>query len=238
MPIPALERRHVTGLEIRDVNGAPRIRGHAAVFNSPSEDLGGFIEIIAPGTFTNALRVDDVRALFNHDSNYVLGRTKAGTLALTEDERGLVDEITPPDAPWARDLVASIRRGDIDGQSFQFRTVRDRWETREGKNFRTLLEVRLYDVGPVTFPAYPETDVQARALVAATGVDDSALAGPALLHALVRAERQLPAAPGDARAIAGAIARLQAVKPAESSQPQARAMSDLDDMLKLVEATL
>lgn len=157
-----LERRYYTSELRADESGD--IEGYAAVFNELSVDLGGFREYIRPGAFSEAIREDDVRALWNHDSNYVLGRNKAGTLELSEDERGLKIKVTPPDAQWARDLRESIRRGDVDQMSFAFQTVEDRWERDSGENRRELIEVRLYDVSPVTYPAYEGTSVSARAL--------------------------------------------------------------------------
>jgi HK97 family phage prohead protease len=142
--------------------GLPRIVGHAAVFNSLSENLGGFREIIAPGAFADAIRTDDVRALFNHDPNMILGRNRAKpepTMLIEEDDKGLRMEIQPPETTYARDLVISMRRGDVNQSSFQFSTLDDKWETRDGIMVRTVLKVkRLWDVSPVTFPAYPEAD--------------------------------------------------------------------------------
>lgn len=144
----------------------PLLRGHAAVFGQLSEDLGGFREQIAPGAFRDAIETDDVRALFNHDANYVLGRNRSGTLRLAEDARGLAIEIDPPDTQTIRDLViAPIERGDVTQMSFGF-SVRpngqDWAKNDEGQTIRTLKKVRLYDVSPVTFPAYPQTDIAAR----------------------------------------------------------------------------
>ena len=151
--------------------GLPRIVGHAAVFNSLSENLGGFREIIAPGAFSDVIRTDDVRALFNHDPNMILGRNKAKpepTMMLEEDATGLRMEIHPPETSYARDLVASMKRGDVSQSSFQFTTLDDKWETRDGIMVRTVLKVkRLWDVSPVTFPAYPEADSGVRSSLAA-----------------------------------------------------------------------
>lgn len=143
-------------------DGSLRFEGYAALFNSWSQDLGGFREQIAPGAFTKALTADDVRALLNHDKNYVLGRNRSGTLVLTEDERGLHFEVTAPNTQWARDLAESVRRGDINQCSFGFQAVRDDWRTADGIDERTLMEVRLFDVSIVTYPAYLETSANVR----------------------------------------------------------------------------
>jgi HK97 family phage prohead protease len=160
------ERRYFTVDEIRaatDTDGdGTTIEGHAAVFDQLSEDLGGFREKIAPGAFTEAIETDDVRALFNHDPSRVLGRLKAGTLELEEDKTGLRSTIYPPDS--AADVVESIKRGDVDQMSFGFVTVDESWEKKDGENIRTLEKVRLFDVSPVTYPAYPDTAVAVRSL--------------------------------------------------------------------------
>lgn len=168
------ERRFEKGIEIRQDGDKPVvIRGYAARFNSLSNPLGGFVEKIARGAFAKAIGRDDVRALFNHDSNLILGRNKSGTLVLSEDENGLYCEITPPDTTVGRDLVESIKRGDIDGMSFAFSPVDDSWgKTDDGVPLRTLREVALYDVSPVTFPAYPETSVSARSAMFPDGVPE------------------------------------------------------------------
>lgn len=154
-------------IRIEERAGKKLIRGHAAVFNQLSEDLGGFREQIAPGAFAEAITTDDIRALFNHNADYVLGRNLAKTLALSEDARGLAIEIEPPDTQVARDLMVSMSRGDITQMSFGF-TVRpngQNWaKADDGTVVRTLTRVRLYDVSPVTYPAYPQTDVAVREL--------------------------------------------------------------------------
>jgi HK97 family phage prohead protease len=149
--------------------GATKIEGYAAVFNQLSEDLGGFREQIHAGAFSDVL-TNDVRALLNHDPNLILGRTVAGTLNLAEDSRGLLAEITLPDTSVARDLVVSMERGDINQMSFSFTVTRDgqAWaKDGEGPWIRTIKKVaRLYDVAPVTYPAYPQTEAALRSLEA------------------------------------------------------------------------
>lgn len=139
--------------------------GHAAVFNSLSADLGGFRERIEHNAFDNVMG-DDVRAVFNHDPNIVLGRTKSKTLRLTIDTEGLNYEIDLPDTQQARDLAVSVARGDIDGSSFKFRVLEDKWEMNdEGQEVRVIINIgRLLDVGPVTFPAYADATVAKRSL--------------------------------------------------------------------------
>lgn len=164
-----IERRYFPVEELRaitDEEGLRHITGYAAVFNSLSEDLGGFKEKIDPGAFAETINADDIRALKNHNSDYVLGRNKSGTLALSEDQRGLKIDIQPPDAQWAKDLMVSIDRGDIDQMSFGFRTLEHRWEGDYPEEIRTLIKVQLFDVSPVTFPAYPDTEVGLRSLEA------------------------------------------------------------------------
>jgi hypothetical protein len=158
-----MERRAFEVEELRMVEGEePEISGYAAVFNAASEDLGGFTEKITPGAFSKSIMKDDIRALFNHDPNYVLGRNRSGTLSMEEDVRGLRIRVKVPNTQWARDLVESIKRGDINQMSFGFRTIKDQWEKVQNRTVRTLLEVQLYDVSPVTYPAYPQTSASVR----------------------------------------------------------------------------
>lgn len=164
-----IERRFIPATEIRaETEGeSRRIAGYAALFNSRSQDLGGFTEVIAPGAFQTALERSDVRSLFNHDPNLVLGRMKAGTLKVTEDERGLRIENDLPDTQVARDLLENMRLGNVDQMSFAFRVSREgqKWEERDGMLLRTITEVdELFDVSPVTYPAYADTSVAVRSL--------------------------------------------------------------------------
>lgn len=149
--------------EVRTVGDGNTLVGHAAVFNTVIE-LGYFREQILPGAFKKTLSDNaDVRALFNHDPNIILGRTKSGTLKLREDDTGLLSEISMPDTAHGRDLMTSVKRGDIDQMSFAFQAVQEQWdETDENNPIRTITEARLFDVSPVTYPAYPTTDVSAR----------------------------------------------------------------------------
>ena len=160
-----IERRTYDLIELRaeEGEGKPlRIRGHAAVFNKKSDVIFGFREIVLPGAFAKSIKKDDIRALWNHDPNFVLGRNKSGTLKLKEDDRGLLSDIELPDTETARSLYASIKRGDVDQMSFGFRTITDNWRKDGGDTVRELVEVDLFDVSPVTYPAYPQTDVSAR----------------------------------------------------------------------------
>ena len=144
---------------------SPVIKGHAAVFNQRTHiPFWGFDEMVAPDAFADSIQKDDIRALFNHDVNYVLGRNRAGTLKLFEDVRGLAIEINPPDTQFARDLMELIKRGDVNQMSFAFSVISESW-TRGGEeesDLRVLQQVKLYDVSCVTMPAYEGTDCAVR----------------------------------------------------------------------------
>jgi len=122
-----------------------------------------------PGCFADALKTSDIRALFNHDPNYVLGRNMSGTCRLIEDEKGLRFEVDPPDTTYARDLQVSMSRGDINQCSFGFRVAEDgdAWRKEpDGTYLRSIMKVdRLFDVSPVTYPAYTSTSCAVRSLL-------------------------------------------------------------------------
>lgn len=147
----------------------PTIHGYAAVFDVWSPAYFGMVERIAAGAFSSSIARDDVRALWNHDRGKPLGRNTKGTLRLSEDDHGLRMEIDPPRSSWGRDAVEAIRRGDVDQASFGFYVEREEYNRIEdGPDERTLLEVELFDVSPVTFAYYPTTEVEVtRALVGA-----------------------------------------------------------------------
>ena len=155
-----MEKRYFnidTRTEKRD-DGSTTITGHAAVFNQLSGDLGGFREIIAENAFENVLN-DDVRALINHDPSLLLARTTSGTLNLEQTKKGIQYSFDVPDTTYGRDLIISMERGDITQSSFAFTIEDDSWETTEDGEVRTINKVKqLYDVSPVTYPAYPDAD--------------------------------------------------------------------------------
>jgi hypothetical protein len=138
-------------------DGRDLVVGHASVYDSRSNNLGGFYEFIERGAFTEELIANsDVRALINHDPNLILARNTSGTLNLTADERGLKYEFEMPETSYGKDLAISMKRGDITQSSFAFTVAEDDWSTDdEGNNIRTIKKIdRLYDVSPVTYPAY------------------------------------------------------------------------------------
>jgi HK97 family phage prohead protease len=168
-PTDGLQEREVRSYPMQELRAEaeggelPKIKGYAAVFDQLSEPIFGlFREKIKAGAFAQTAKEDDVRALNNHDVNCVLGRTKNGTLSLGEDEHGLKIVIMPPDTQCARDLITNIQRGDVDQMSFTFQVEsKDEKWSMDKNNFpiRELGKVKLYDVSPVTFPAYPQTTV-------------------------------------------------------------------------------
>lgn len=173
--LPTRERRCAAGLELREEGAKDgsiaTLVGYAAVYNTLSVDLGGFRELIRPGAFKRSLdRGDDVRAFAHHSSPMIVGRRSAGTLVIAEDDKGLRTEIKVPDTTAGRDLVVSVKRGDLTGMSFEFRKIKDEWSklNKDGDNVyrRELIDVDLYEVSVVTWPAYLDTNVEARSLEA------------------------------------------------------------------------
>jgi len=180
MSTSQIERRFTSGtLELRAAEGdkpSRIVRGYAAKFKTKSENLGSrsyeFFETIEPGAFDEVLK-NDVRALFNHDANQILARSKGGdgTLKLGVDSTGLWYEFEAPDTRAGNDLLVSLRRGDVDQSSFAFTVAKDGQEWVEARTdekttvTRTIKKVeRLFDVSPVTYPAYADTSVNVRAL--------------------------------------------------------------------------
>jgi HK97 family phage prohead protease len=184
-----VEKRSITidDFELRQAGDGMSFTGYAAVFNSPSQPLP-FIETIAPGAFKRSLSArNNVRMLLNHDTSRVLGTTRAKTLRLSEDSKGLHVEADLPETTYGRDLSVSMQRGDVDSMSFGFSVPRngDRWS--DDGNQRTLVEVRLHEVSVVSFPAYESTsasvrDYSALALRAEADEDAIAEAMDALVH--------------------------------------------------------
>jgi hypothetical protein len=160
------ERRYLTQEFRVSQDGAPVIQGYAAVFDTPSNDMG-WTEEIDPHAFDSVMTSrPDVRALWNHNPDFVLGRTISGTLKLDLDARGLAYTINAPDTTVARDLVVSMRRGDVTQSSFSFITKRDQWtDNTDGTVTRRILEFEaLWDVSPVTYPAYDQASATVRSL--------------------------------------------------------------------------
>ncbi len=162
-----MERRAYTGrLERRQVGEGEEpsrvLEGHAAVFDTLSHEIWGFREKIDPGAFKRTIGEDDIVGLFQHNPSMILGRNTAGTMTLKEDRDGLVFEIDVAKTSTGDDVLELVDRGDINAMSFSFRARKERWEVGEAEgelDTRTLEDVQLSDISPVTFPAYPDTDV-------------------------------------------------------------------------------
>lgn len=173
MTTPTLERRtFVEPVEFRREGNRLVAAGYAAKFNSLSQNLGGFVEVVEAGAFASTVNEQDIRALFNHDPSYLLGRLGAGTLRIAEDRDGLPYEIDLPDTTAGRDVAVLLERRDIIGSSFGFRVIEDSWgETPDGFPLRSLKAVALRDVGPVTFPAYTSSEAALRSLAEARSLE-------------------------------------------------------------------
>ena len=154
------------GVEKRADDNKRTLVGYAAVFNSDTEIGGWWTERIAPGAFAETIK-GDVRALVDHDMGRVIGRSKSGTLRLSEDDKGLRVEIDVPNTTDGNDLWELVERGDISGMSFGFRVTKQEWDETVDPPRRTIQVVDLHEVSAVAFPAYDDTTIGKRSLEAA-----------------------------------------------------------------------
>ena len=172
-----LEMRHVAQpVEFRDADadGSPgTLEGYAVVFGKFSQNLGGFVEQVDPAAVRKSLADNTpVVARFNHDDNFLLGTTEAGTLTLTADEVGVRFRVDLPNTSAGRDMAALAKRGDLRYSSFAFHTIEDEWGVTEaGLPLRTLTSIHLIDVAPVVSPAYRDSSVGLRSLAEAVHMD-------------------------------------------------------------------
>lgn len=168
-----LERRtHTHQIEFREVGDSLVAIGLGIVYGKRSQNLGGFQEVVRAGAAKKTILEADVRALLNHDPNLLLGRKGAGTLRLEETDDGVRYEIDLPNTSAGRDAAELLRRGDLIGSSMGFRAIGDEWgETEDGFPLRTLTEIALRDIGPVTFPAYTDTDATLQTLASERSLD-------------------------------------------------------------------
>lgn len=151
------------GVEVREADGKRTLVGYAVVWNSDTTIGDYFVERIAPGAFSKALR-GDILALYDHDMGRVLGRTRSKTLRLSEDDKGLAVEIDIPDTSDGNDLWVLVGRGDVSGMSFAFRATKQEWDDTGQIPKRTVLEAELFEVTATANPAYPDTTLAARSL--------------------------------------------------------------------------
>lgn len=186
-------RTHTETVELRSTNdGNPTAAGYALKFWKRSQPMMGFVEQIDPAAVTKTLREADIRALFNHEASALLGRKASGTLRVQADEVGVPYEIDLPNTSLGHDVAELLRRGDITGSSFGFRVIGngETWgETEDGYPLRTLTEIAIRDVSPVTFPAYLDTEASLRSLAEHTGIEVRSLVELAQADDLIRAIR-------------------------------------------------
>jgi HK97 family phage prohead protease len=154
-------RTNSVDFEVRAEGDGMTFTGYASVFNSPSEDLGGFVEYVAPGAFKRSLQSrNEVKLLWNHDAGEPLASLRGGTMQLVEDSRGLKVTAQLPNTTRGRDIAELLRTKVIDSMSFGFNVIRDSWSS-DGK-VRTLESVRLFEASIVSFPAYSQTSATVR----------------------------------------------------------------------------
>lgn len=171
MPAPMTDGRErralIEGLELRSDEGGDEQRtasGYAVLFNREANIYDLWVEKISPGAFTKSLQERDVLAIHSHDSGRVVGRMRAGTLTLRQDEKGLAFENPLPDTTDGRDLAVQIGRGDIAGMSFGFRATKQEWDDTVDPPRRTIIEAELYEITYTAMPAYEDTEVGVRSL--------------------------------------------------------------------------
>lgn len=210
-----------TPLEVREEGGKRYISGFIP-YDSLSEDLGGFREVIRPGAFKKTLAEGDARCLWAHNTQYVLGRRSAGTLTFEDGEDGLRFDCKLSSCSWANDVYETVSRRDAPGVSFGFYVIKDAWTRAEGKkpNLRELLEVNLLEVSVgVAFPAYPGSDskTDTRDIFGQAGIDLDEIAG--ILERTGGKEHSCGDA--DCGAVRSAIAALERLLP-EVQEPEAR----------------
>lgn len=156
-------------LELREDGEKPQLTGYGIVYGQRTQLWEDLWEVIHPGAATEYLATDpDIRCAFNHSRDNIFGRTKSGTLNLHEDDFGVLYVVSPPDAQWSRDVMESIRRGDIDGSSFTFGVEpQDERVTKQpdGTYLREIFKLSVIgEMGPVSYPAYTGTTAYARSL--------------------------------------------------------------------------
>lgn len=225
------------GVASRAVDGSPGvIEGYAALFNDETVIYGMFRERILPGAFKDSIAKDDIRVAFNHSPDAILGRTSAKTARMSEDATGLRYEADAPDTQAGRDTVTSIKRGDISGSSFQFEVENpddEEWDysqRKEGKlPLRTIKKAKLWEGGPVAWPAYERTTVSARAIAQ---LEEGLATVTAAEQAAATAAA--PEAPAAADAPAQRAADPAPVDPVDAAE--AAEMAALEEELKRFEA--
>lgn len=157
----------VEGVEIRRTDdGKATISGYAVMWEKKSLPImDSFREQVRAGAFLKSIEKNNIRALWNHNTDMVLGSTKSGSLRLTEDDKGLRFELDPADTQAGRDAVTTIERGDVDGMSFGFNVRKQEWDEADPKNIlRTIVEADLREISPTPFPAYPQSRVTVRSV--------------------------------------------------------------------------
>jgi uncharacterized protein len=194
------------------------IVGYSPIFNSLSVDLGGFREKVAPGATKKTIREQDIPLLINHDG-LPLASSGSGTMTMREDDRGLRWEATLDRAdPDVQRLIPKMRRGDLSKTSFAFEIVKVTWDETQKPPVRTLQEIRLYDVSVVSRPAYPQSEVKLRSLMAGAGVEFDSFP-----RVMLRVQRGQELTPDDVALLEGACAYLRSLMPsvqtAEAAEP-------------------
>jgi HK97 family phage prohead protease len=226
------ERRYLAiekaEMRVKTTDNKRILEGYAAVFDVWT-NIGWFKEIIRKGSFSETIRNDDIRALWNHNPDFPFARNTSGTLKLSEDDHGLHYEFEIPNTTYGNDLIENVNNKTVTQNSFGFSILDEKWGKENGDEYREILKVMLYDISPVTYSAYPQTSLNMRSIFNQSGLNFENLA--AIFN---RFQRGLPLSPEDRAIISASIEKLKSYLPIPEQTPSEK--EDINQQKKAADA--